>query len=114
MNGLKVEAANSPEGSQSSTLCTNKYLKFRQGEIKTIQCNANTFGKYVKLSLPGHNRTLSLCEVEVFGSRGKRFRLRTEITIKVAIFDTLTNIILSHLLLLCRSLHDHMYLSCRI
>jgi len=67
-----VEGTNSPEGSRSTTLCNKKYLKFRSGETKTIICNANTFGQYVKLSLPGKKRILTLCEVEVYGFKGKR------------------------------------------
>ena len=67
-----MEGTNSPEGSHSTTLCTNKYLRFRSGETKTIICNADTYGQFVKLSLPGKNRILSLCEVEVYGFKGKR------------------------------------------
>ena len=70
-----MEAVNSPEGSQSSTLCTSRYLKFRRGESKRIKCDANTHGQYVKLSLPGKGRILTLCEVEVYGSKGKRFAI---------------------------------------
>ena len=74
-DGLRVEAANSPEGSLSTTLCTTRYLTFRIGETKRIKCDANTHGQYVKLSLPGKGRILTLCEVEVYGAKGKRFAI---------------------------------------
>ena len=70
-DGLRVEATNSPGDSHSSTLCTNGHLRFRTGETKTIKCDADTHGQYVKLSLPGNNRILTLCEVEVYGGTGK-------------------------------------------
>jgi len=66
-----VEATNSPGYSHSTTLCTKKHLRFRKGETKTIKCDADTHGQYVKLSLPGDHRILTLCEVEVYGGTGK-------------------------------------------
>lgn len=72
LDGMKVVASSSPSGHKYSTSCTKHYLKFRRGETKRISCQANTFGKYVRISVPGNRTTLSLCEVEVYGSKGKR------------------------------------------
>ena len=44
--------------------CGDKH-SVEPGEIKTIVCN-NT-GRYVNIFLPGKNKTLSLCEVAIFG-----------------------------------------------
>ncbi|XP_062523626.1 uncharacterized protein LOC134198280 [Corticium candelabrum] len=36
------------------------------GETVTVNCSANTVGQYVIIRIPGRNKTLTLCEVEVY------------------------------------------------
>ncbi|KAI0230499.1 hypothetical protein LSAT2_019169 [Lamellibrachia satsuma] len=79
LDGMKVVASSSPSGHKYSTSCTKHYLKFRRGETKRISCQANTFGKYVRISVPGNRTTLSLCEVEVYGSKDSRDDLGTDV-----------------------------------
>ena len=70
---MKVAASESPDASGTSTLCTRDRLKFGRGETKHIACQKNTYGRYVRISLPGKHKMLALCEVEVFGTRGNSF-----------------------------------------
>ena len=71
MEGLQIMASNSPKVMKSSTFCTTEHLRFKMDETKEISCKNGTRGRYVRLSLVGPEKTLSMCEVEVYGTPGK-------------------------------------------
>lgn len=62
LNGIQIWIENSPE--DQSFRC-GVISSFHPGLSKYLSCN-NAEGRYVKMFLPGVNKTLSLCEVQVF------------------------------------------------
>lgn len=55
------------EESVKSAKCGN--LHTINGISKVITCPENLVGKYVTIRIPGKNKILALCEVEVYGTR---------------------------------------------
>lgn len=71
MNGLQVTVSRTSGPSKSSELCSKEHVTFIPGEIKSIYCDAGKTGRYVRIALPGQNKALYICEVEVYGIAGK-------------------------------------------
>lgn len=67
LNGILITVSNSAIPTPSAKLCTTTLLTFRKGETKRIYCDDSTTGRYVRITLPGKEKQLVICEVEVYG-----------------------------------------------
>ncbi|XP_055075197.2 uncharacterized protein [Misgurnus anguillicaudatus] len=68
LNGAVVHIGDSLESEgQANPVCV-KVSSIPAGGTEVLRCDSVLNGRYVTVSLPGESRTLSLCEVEVFGT----------------------------------------------
>ncbi|XP_067282195.1 uncharacterized protein si:ch1073-376c22.1 isoform X2 [Pseudorasbora parva] len=67
LNGAVIHVGNSQESEGRANPVCFKVSFIPAGGTRTFQCDGALQGRYVTVALPGDNRTLSLCEVEVFG-----------------------------------------------
>ena len=55
----------------TSELCAQVEGPFQLGETRHVHCSQDVVGRYVIISLPGNEEILTLCEVQVYGVRGR-------------------------------------------
>uniref|UniRef100_A0A673K5A1 Fucolectin-6-like n=1 Tax=Sinocyclocheilus rhinocerous TaxID=307959 RepID=A0A673K5A1_9TELE len=67
LNGVVIHIGDSLESEGRTNPVCVKVSFIPAGGTGTFRCGGALQGRYVTLTLPGENRTLSLCEVEVFG-----------------------------------------------
>ncbi|XP_026087876.1 uncharacterized protein si:ch1073-376c22.1 [Carassius auratus] len=67
LNGVVIHIGDSLESEGRANPVCVKVSFIPAGGTGTFRCHGAFQGRYVTLALPGENRTLSLCEVEVFG-----------------------------------------------
>ena len=60
-------------GGANNSLCANN-IQIPRGGSKTYSCRPKAYGRYLYIRIPGRNKILTLCEVEVY-SLSKSFNL---------------------------------------
>jgi len=71
MKGLNITVFDSPSKIQQARQCSRRSLTFYSGKRKHVRCSKGTVGRYVRLTMARSNTRLSVCEVQIYGKRGK-------------------------------------------
>ncbi|XP_042345192.1 fucolectin-5-like isoform X2 [Plectropomus leopardus] len=69
LNGVQVHIGNSLEENGAKNPMVGQINKFPQGGSRTLTFTDRVEGRYVTLVVPGYEKFLTVCEVEVYGYR---------------------------------------------
>ncbi|XP_049903888.1 uncharacterized protein LOC126392508 isoform X2 [Epinephelus moara] len=69
IHGAKIHIGNSLEGNGASNSLVGTIPAIAPGETYTVTVSGHVEGRYVTVYLPGSDKILTLCEVEVYGYR---------------------------------------------
>ncbi|KAL7394065.1 hypothetical protein ABVT39_019996 [Epinephelus coioides] len=69
IQGAKIHIGNSLEGNGAANPLVGTIPVIAAGETYTVTVSGRVDGRYVTVYLPGSNKILTLCEVEVYGYR---------------------------------------------
>ena len=68
MDGLRItfQESSRVHDKHEVTTCTPVETNFLPGETRRIICREGTVGRYVRIEVPGFDKSLILCEVEIY------------------------------------------------
>ncbi|GAA6217223.1 fucolectin-7-like [Lates japonicus] len=69
LNGAEIRIGNSLENNGNNNTRCAVITNIQAGAVAEFQCDGGMDGRYVNVVIPGREEFLSLCEVEVYGSR---------------------------------------------
>ncbi|KAF7644137.1 hypothetical protein LDENG_00227020, partial [Lucifuga dentata] len=69
INGAQIHVGNSLDDNNATNPLVGVISELMEGKTFTVTFNNLVEGRYVTVVLPGPNKTLTLCEVEVYGYR---------------------------------------------